>query len=227
MNDGFCNHNNHIGNIVQEVKKMEKIIYLRLRHRLEVKENARILLGQVAAIVAPEEIEQQLERFPVYQVTPEDKNTIIIDAITVIEHLQKVFPDYQIQLVGPNHTIVEVILEKAKIPSFLFVVVWLLLFIGSGISIMNFQEDVSMRAVHQEIFYQLTGIDDVRPLTFQIPYSIGLGLGMILFFNHVFKRKLNEEPSPLELEMFQYQQGIDQYLIVNENEESKKHLDDY
>ena len=35
---------------------------------------------------------------------------------------------------------------------------------------------------------------------------------MILFFNHVFKKRLNEEPSPLEVEMFNYQQDIDNYV---------------
>ena len=43
---------------------------------------------------------------------------------------------------------------------------------------------------------------------------------MILFFNHVFKKRFNEEPSPLEVEMFNYQQDLDQYVIMNENKES-------
>ena len=55
---------------------------------------------------------------------------------------------------------------------------------------------------------------------FQIPYSFGLGLGMIFFFNHVFKKRLNEEPSPLEVEMFNYQQDLDRYVIMHENKES-------
>ena len=55
---------------------------------------------------------------------------------------------------------------------------------------------------------------------FKFPIRIGLGLGMILFFNHVFKKRLNEEPSPLEVEMFNYQQDLDQYVIMHENKES-------
>ena len=61
---------------------------------------------------------------------------------------------------------------------------------------------------------------------FQIPYSIGLGLGMVLFFNHFFRKRINEEPSPLEVEMFNYQQDIDQYVIIHENKESMKQIDD-
>ena len=43
---------------------------------------------------------------------------------------------------------------------------------------------------------------------------------MIIFFNHVFKKRLNEEPSPLEVEMFNYQQDLDRYVVMHENKES-------
>jgi stage V sporulation protein AA len=50
---------------------------------------------------------------------------------------------------------------------------------------------------------------------------------MILFFNHIFKKRINEEPSPLEMEMFNYQQNIDQYVIMYENKENINKLHDY
>ncbi|MNO07817.1 hypothetical protein D3C81_2301760 [compost metagenome] len=39
---------------------------------------------------------------------------------------------------------------------------------------------------------------------------------MVLFFNHVFKKKFNEEPSPLEVEMYLYQQNMNQYVVAEE-----------
>ena len=82
-----------------------------------------------------------------------------------------------------------------------------------------------MQSVHQKIYKLVTGKEVEKPLMFQIPYSIGLGLGMIIFFNHVFKKRLNEEPSPLEVEMFNYQMDLDQYVIMHENKESVKKID--
>ncbi|MNI93612.1 hypothetical protein D3C73_1515930 [compost metagenome] len=41
---------------------------------------------------------------------------------------------------------------------------------------------------------------------------------MAVFFNHLFKKKWNEEPTPLEVEMFLYQQNVDQYVVIQENE---------
>ncbi len=199
---------------------MEKTIYLRLRHRIVVEPQAKVRLPQIAIIIAPERIKAELHDFSIYQIKKEDKNTVVLDAITVIRKILERFPDHEIQIVGPNHTIIEVQLEKKKIPLIFFLCVWLLLFIGSGISIMHFHEDVSMPFVQQKLFHALTGRHVEKSLLFHIPYSIGIGLGMILFFNHVFKKKINEEPSPMEVEMFQYQQGIDQYLLMHENEET-------
>ncbi|WP_033828502.1 stage V sporulation protein AA [Bacillus andreraoultii] len=205
---------------------MDTTIYIRLRHRVQVGGDKPVYLKDIASINAPDVIIHDLKKLIVHKVTKEDNNIIIIDGIQIIEVITDKLNIRDIQLIGPQQTIVEVVMRKVKMSIPLFLLVWLLLFIGSAISIMNFHEDVSMQVVHQKLFYLLTGIKDEKPLTIQIPYSIGLGLGMILFFNHVFKKRINDEPSPLEVEMFNYQQSLDQYVIMNENKESMKRMDE-
>jgi len=209
-----------------EVMELDLTIYIRLRHRVQVKTGATVYLKDIALITAPKHVMNTLANLIVHQVKKEDNNIIIIDGMKVIQVITEQLNDTNIQLVGPQQTIVEVILKKVKMSIPIFLIVWLLLFIGSAVSIMNFHEDVSMQTVHQKLFYLLTGIEDQNPLSIQIPYSIGLGLGMTLFFNHIFKKRINDEPSPLEVEMFNYQQSLDQYVIMNENKESIKRMDE-
>jgi stage V sporulation protein AA len=206
--------------------ELDATIYIRLRHRVQVKTGATVYLKDIALITAPKHVINTLGNLIVHQVKKEDNNIIIIDGMKVIQVITEQLNDTNIQLVGPQQTIVEVILKKVKMSIPIFLLVWLLLFIGSAVSIMNFHEDVSMQTVHQKLFHLLTGIKDQKPLTIQIPYSIGLGLGMTLFFNHFFKKRINDEPSPLEVEMFNYQQSLDQYVIMNENKESIKRMDE-
>ncbi|WP_110111209.1 stage V sporulation protein AA [Bacillus sp. CGMCC 1.16541] len=205
---------------------MEQTVYLRMRHRVQVHPNETVLVGQIAMIIADEKIKQEIENTVIHRINMSDKNIVIIDIMKVIQRLNHQIDNLTIQTVGPSQTIVEVVYKKTSYSFPLFVAVWLLLFIGASLAIMNFHEDVSMREVHQKIFYMLTGIRDEKPLLLQIPYSIGLGLGMVLFFNHLFRKRINEEPSPLEVEMFNYQQDLDQYVIMNENKESMMHIDD-
>ncbi len=209
-----------------EVNRMENTVYIRMRNRVQVKPTESVFLKDIAQIISREDIHSKLEKLPVHRVTPEDNNIIILDVMMVIRIITRFFPNLEVQAVGPTQTIIEVIIKKKPVSISLFLMVWFLLFIGSAITIMNFHEDVSMQAVHQRIYTIITGKQESKPLLLQIPYSLGLGLGMILFFNHFFKKRINEEPSPLEVEMFNYQQSLDQYVILNENKESMKRLDD-
>ncbi|QRG69846.1 stage V sporulation protein AA [Brevibacillus choshinensis] len=197
-------------------------MFLRLRKRLAVKPDALITMGDVCQIYWNGEREDAIKRMPIYRVKPEDGNLIIIDIMQVIQRLRSAYPEAELDIQGSPQIIVEVLNPRKKANLVLVAFVWVLLFVGSGLAIMNFHTDVSMMQVHQRIFFLITGQESKQPLWLQIPYSIGIGMGMILFFNHIFKKKINEEPSPLEVELFMYQQSLDQYYIQHENKENQR-----
>ncbi|WP_027407667.1 stage V sporulation protein AA [Anoxybacteroides tepidamans] len=206
---------------------MKKAVFLKLRHRVQVRPKDVILAGDVAQMIADnEETLEKIKQIPIYRIEPSDKNMVVIDVMKVVDALIRFDQSLDIQTVGPAQTIIEVVYPKRNVSFIYFLLVWLLLFIGSAIAIINFHEDVSMKETQQHLYTMITGEKADKPLLFQIPYSIGLGIGMIVFFNHVFRKRLNEEPSPLEVEMFNYQQSIDQYVILHENKESMKRIDD-
>ncbi|MDA1474998.1 stage V sporulation protein AA [Bacillus changyiensis] len=206
---------------------MERQVFIRLRHRLQADPNEYITLGNIAQVAGDRKYKEKLEQLFVYQVSPSDQNMVVLDVIKVIEIIHQSFPDLDVQTVGSSETIVEVHYSKKGLSPVFFIAVWLLLFIGAGLAVMNFHEDVSMREVHIRLYEMITGEVDHYPYLLQVPYSIGLGLGMILFFNHLFKKRFNEEPSPLEVELFKYQLDLDQYVAMNENKETTKDLHDH
>lgn len=199
-----------------------------MRHRVHVRPNHMVKIGDIAQVNAIDAgLKKAIEEKIIYPINMSDKNIVIIDLMKVIKTIRSIEPEVDIQTIGPSQSIVQVSFQnKMMTPIFIFVV-WLLLFIGSGLAIMNFHEDVSMQAVHQKLYYLVTGTKVEKPLLLQIPYSFGLGIGMILFFNHLFRKRINEEPSPLEVEMFNYQQDLDQYVILHENDENVKKLDEH
>lgn len=197
-------------------------IYVKMKHHHEANSSADIYIRDVASLAGEETVCENIKNLPLYKVTEEDKNVVIIDILQVINAIHAYDSNIDVQPIGLSHTVVRV-KEKRKPYSFiLFLFTWLLLFLGSGLAIMYFHEDVNMREVHQQIYLMIIGNNIEHPWLLQIPYSLGLGIGMILFFNHLFKKKFNEEPSPLEIEMFNYEQSLDQYLIVHENKSERK-----
>jgi stage V sporulation protein AA len=212
---------------VWDVSVVEETIYIRMRHRVQIRPHDTVYLKDLAQIIAEERFYPVLQELPIYQPSEEDNNIIIIDVMMVIRKITDVLQAIEVQTIGPTQSIVEVVYKKKGVSTPFFILIWFLLFFGSALAIMYFHEDVSMQETQQRLYTIITGKVVEKPLLFQIPYSIGLGLGMILFFNHVFRKRLNEEPSPLEVEMFNYQQDLDRYVTLTEHKESMKHLDDH
>lgn len=207
----------------REVASVIASVYLRLRYKFQARINDTITIGTMAEVIAPNESLDEIKGIVIHTIQPEDSSHIVIDAIDVIQAIHQHLPEADIQTVGPAQSIIEVVANKKKRTRPLYIsLVWILLFIGAALTIMNFHEDVSMGDVHQKIYTLITGNKKEHPLILQIPYSIGVGVGMVLFFNHIFKKKFNEEPSPLEVEMFNYQQDLDQYVIFEEKKKKEK-----
>jgi len=215
-----------VENIFREVSVLENTIYIRMRNRVQARPQQVVYLEDIAQIIAPETILPTVKKIFVHQVTEQDKNIVVIDVMKVIALISSAVKVTDIQTVGAAQTIIQVIFKEKGVSLPFFLLIWFLLFFGSAMTIMNFHDDVSMKIVQEKLYTIITGINDPNPLLFQIPYSVGLGLGMILFFNHVFRKRINEEPSPLEVEIFNYQQDLDNYVVIHENKESMKRLDD-
>ncbi|MFK3937861.1 stage V sporulation protein AA [Alkalihalobacillus sp. NPDC078783] len=188
-------------------------LFVRMKPRIDATSHQVLTLHQLANLSGDQAIIKRIGHLAIYQIQPTDGSRVQIDIMTVIAAIYSIFPNLDIQVVGSVNTVVYVRQPQKRLRPLYIVLVWLLLFVGSGLAVMNFHEDVSMRAVHIRLYYLVTGEETLYPLWLQIPYSLGLGIGMVLFFNHFFKKRFNDEPSPLDVEMFNYQQNLDQYVV--------------
>lgn len=191
-------------------------LYIRFRKKVSLPRGEPVTLGRVAQLLADPGWEERLAGLVLYRPTEKDGSMLLVDMMRVMKMLRELHPGFRVEHFGEPHAIVEITDRQQRRHPILIAVVWLLLFFGSGLAIMNFHEDVSMPEVHAKIYELLTGDRPRHLYWFQIPYSIGIGIGMVLFFNHWFKRKFNDEPSPLEVEMFLYQQNMNQYVVAEE-----------
>lgn len=193
-----------------------RVVYIRLRRHVRLRQGTVVRLGDIARLLAPPELEKVLQDTILDMPQENDGNRMVIDMLQVIGKIKEHDPDLVVEYIGEPHTLVEII-EKERRPSIIaFIIVWMLLFFGSMLTIMNFHADVSMPEVMVRIVEMISGKKDLHPYLFQGAYSIGIGLGMIVFFNHLFRKKWNEEPTPLEVEMFLYQENVDHFVITEE-----------
>src|SRR5699024_11452837 len=120
----------------------------------------------------------------IYYVTHDIHVYAVFDIIKLINVLYNAFLTIQWELICFTETVLNIEHKKKKLLSVKFIIAWLILFVGTAMTIINFHYDVSMLEVHQKLHFLFTGENVQHPLWLQIPYSIGLGIGMILFLNH-------------------------------------------
>lgn len=199
------------------VTSIQSVLYLRLKKRIYIKPNHRVTLGQASRLLGANDLlEKQLKELILYEHKKSDGNRFVIDLLQIVKAIREREPDLTVEAYGDPQVLVMVSEKPVKPRIPVLILAWLLLFFGAGLAIMNFHTDVSMKEVHIRIVELITGKRTDHPLWFQIPYSLGIGLGMVLFFNHLFRKRFNEEPNPLEVELYMYQENVNAYVIADE-----------
>ena len=91
------------------------MIYIRMRNRVQVKQNQTVKIKDIARIIGKDETVKQLEEKSLLTVKKEDQNIIIIDLVQMIETIQAIDQSLEIQTFGPAQTIIEVVYDKKKV----------------------------------------------------------------------------------------------------------------
>ncbi|ABW19333.1 stage V sporulation protein AA [Alkaliphilus oremlandii] len=188
-------------------------IFLRSKGKIMVPKNSAVLLKDMVEISADKEIKTKLENMN-YPVDTKNQQFHLISILVIVTFIKEEIPNYEIVVIGETEILIE-LNDKTKEDPYKILRVALvsfLLFIGAVTAIINFHSDVDMKESHKVIYKVMTGEESERPLLLQIPYSLGIGVGMAVFFNHIFKKKIDDEPTPLEMEMYSYQQSVDEYI---------------
>ena len=56
----------------------------------------------------------------------------------------------------------------------------------------------------------------------EVSYSLGLAVGIIVFYNHIGGRRLTKDPTPIEVAMRNYEYDVDMALIELADREGKE-----
>ena len=148
----------------------------------------------------------------------------VVSMIDVIREIEKAEPQVEICHIGePTFVLTyENPSQKNRLFSILKVaLVSLITFVGAGFSIMTFNTDVDVRTLFDNIYQMFTGRDSPGFSVLEVTYSIGIGVGVVLFFNHFGNRKLTQDPTPMEVEMRTYEDDVDTTIIEQADRNQK------
>ena len=91
--------------------------------------------------------------------------------------------------------------------------VCLVYFFGAAFSIMTFNNDVDLGSLFDQFYTLVMGKSSDGFTILELSYSVGIGLGVLLFFNHFGHLKLSDDPTPMQVQMRTYEDDVNQTLI--------------
>ena len=190
---------------------MSEILYIQTEKNVEV-QSPEIYLQDVAKLTCNDN--KVLNRNKVRKVFSIPNGTpgrYVISAVDLVHAVAKEEPNVDITHIGEANLVVTY--EKAKHQQKWYswlktLLVCVLTFFGGAFSIMTFNTDVDTANLFSKIYTQFTGEIASGPTILEFTYSVGIGIGVIFFFNHFGKGKLTQDPTPVEVQMRLYEDDV-------------------
>lgn len=197
------------------------VLYVMAKQNVVTEKND-VALGDVASVYCEDEVVRaKAEALKVHKFKKDGASRVVISIMKVIEELTKLNPGITVESIGET----DIIIEKASFQKdtqsskksigewIKVLIVALICFFGSGFTIMAYHNDIGISDVFARTYELVTGETSDGCTVLEVAYSIGLTAGIIAFYNHVGGKRLSADPTPLEVEMRNYERDVNQAIV--------------
>lgn len=148
----------------------------------------------------------------------------VISLLRVIEEIDKVCPGVCVESIGEPEVLIEYIdvdTHKGPVQALKLLFVAMVSFFGTAFTIMAFHNDIGINDVFSKVYEMVMGQPGDGYGILELAYSVGLAVGIIVFFNHIGGRRITKDPTPIEVEMRIYEEDVNKALIATADREGK------
>lgn len=171
----------------------------------------------------------QIHKFPkecfTKKQTAKNPGRIIVSVLKIIKMIQDKYPGYTVINLGEPDVVVELVSVKKYKGPLVFVkilLVCLVCFFGTAFTIIAFHNDIGITGVFGTFYENVTGKTSSGFTALELSYTVGLALGMCIFFNHIGGRRITRDATPIEVEMRIYEEEVNRALIATAEREGKE-----
>ena len=203
-------------------------IYIKPVKKASLSEQNAIFIQDVAEVIAPDKAAEKINKMKLLDIGAQKKANYLVSVTDIIKKINQAYPDATVSNVGAQDTVVQYASGKSKDHPLLkwlkIAFVALVLLTGSSTAIMSFHSDAQIPKVFENYYKIFYGKTEKNPLILDIPYSIGLAVGIIVFFNHFMGKKITDDPTPIEVEMSLYETEVNETMldILNTQKSAEK-----
>ncbi len=203
---------------------MSEVIYLNLRQNSEVYCQDVFLKDLGSVWCTDKNVENKCNAIKVMHIDKKEHVRITCSVMDIIELILTAHPKLQVTNLGE----VDIIIDYQPKPRKIGLWDWLktifvcfTLFFGAAFAIMTFNNDCSVSDAFAQMYKLVMGSESEGASIIEASYSIGIPLGIILFFNHFSKKNMAKDPTPIEVQMRNYETDVNDAIIKNAEREER------
>ena len=201
---------------------MDKV-YISFKKKSEVSER-KVTVGDVASVwCLNKTVLAKVKSLVILKVPDVKKHRQVVSALKAISVIECNQKDVDVNNIGETEFIVSY-QENTKRNTFVEMIkvfiIAVIMFCGGAFAIMAYGNDVDVNGIFETINEWMSG-PKKGLFILQIGYSVGLTVGIIVFYNHFGKRKQYKDPTPIEIQMRLYEEDINTAVITNSEREEK------
>ncbi|MBP3701099.1 MAG: stage V sporulation protein AA [Lachnospiraceae bacterium] len=223
---------------------MSTTVYLKADKNTEVHEKD-VFLSQVAQVWCRDKVlENKCKAIKVMTIHADREDRFVMTVLDLVEMIQKLDSHAEVENLGVQEMIIDYQPQAKRIRAIDWLktaFVCLIVFFGGAFAIMTFNNDGSVSEIFKDVDRLLVGESMAKQseqqaaaknglgsnseqgneqkttgiLILEVSYSIGLVVGVTLFFNHFGKHKVTTDPTPIEVQMRLYEDQVDTTVIQN------------
>lgn len=202
----------------------EETLYLKAERNVELRKD-EVFLKDVAKVLCEDKhILAKIKAVKLWEFRENEPKRQAFSILKLIELIQQTCPNVRVVNLGETDILVErVKVDKYKggIQIFKVIFVSCISFFGTAFTIMAFHNDIGVTQVFTRVYEIVMGQPSSGYTVLEFTYSIGLALGIIIFFNHIGGRRITKDPTPIEVEMRIYERDVNDALIETADREGK------
>ena len=199
-------------------------VYLKTEQNAEVMES-HVRVKDIASVYCKEKaVSDKIKAITVLKFREAERKRRVVSVLKVIELIEREIPGVKVENIGENATLIELVNAEKRGG----IMQWLKLlfvagisFFGTGFTIMAFHNDIDINDIFAQFYEQIMGVPASGYTIMELSYSVGLAVGIIVFFNHIGGRRITKDPTPIEVEMKIYESDVNKALIETADREGQ------
>lgn len=199
-------------------------LYLKAERSVEVTQDDVFLKDVAKVYCADKNIAARTRAIKLHSFSKQEKKRQVFSILKLIEMINQSCPNVSVENIGEADILVErvnVDKHKSGIQTVKVIFVAAISFFGTAFTIMAFHNDIGINKVFGKVYEMVMGQPSANYSVMELAYSIGLALGIIVFFNHIGGRRITKDPTPIEVEMRIYEKDVNDSLIETADREGK------